>query len=252
LSPAHLELINTYRAFTIHILTLSSYDYTMGLLANFKAKRAAKRAKAAYELELYQWQRENEVLTQALAIFTNAATGDEPDDQSLAQKKGELVLWTGQGIYHVAGRTAATYSGGSQGFSIPLVAGIRYRVGSFKGRMIPGEEMQIDKDQGMVKLTNQRLIFAGPISTTEWAFSKLLSSFSNPEQTDFIFGVSNRQKSSGIRFSPEDGYAFAHLFALALYSYEKGVPATIKAIRAELAENSESKPKLLLPPVSNA
>jgi hypothetical protein len=118
--------------------------------------------------------------------------------------------------------------------------------------MIPGEEMQIDKDQGFVKLTNQRLIFAGPISTTEWAFSKLLSSFSNPEQTDFIFGVSNRQKSSGIRFSPEDGYAFAHLFALALYSYEKGVPATVKSIKAELAENSESKPKLLLPPVSNA
>jgi hypothetical protein len=224
----------------------------MGFIANFKARRAAKRAKAVYELEMYQWEKENNVLSQALDIFTGAAKGVEPDDQSLAQKKGELVLWTGNGIYHVAGRTAATYSGGSQGFSIPLVAGIRYRVGSFKGRMIPGEEMQIDKDQGFVKLTNQRLIFAGPISTTEWAFSKLLSSFSNPEQTDFIFGVSNRQKSSGIRFSPEDGYAFAHLFALALYSYEKGVPATIKAIRAELAENSESKPKLLLPPVSNA
>jgi hypothetical protein len=114
--------------------------------------------------------------------------------------------------------------------------------------MIPGEEMQIDKDQGFVKLTNQRLIFAGPISTTEWAFSKLLSSFSNPEQTDFIFGVSNRQKSSGLRFSPQDGYAFAHLFALSLYSYEKGVPATIKAIKDELAEGATDKPKLVLPP----
>ena len=50
--------------------------------------------------------------------------------------------------------------------SIPLVAGIRYRVGSFKGQVVPGEEMQIDKDQGMVKLTNQRLIFAGPIATS--------------------------------------------------------------------------------------
>jgi hypothetical protein len=104
----------------------------------------------------------------------------------------------------------------------------------------------------MVKLTNQRLIFAGPIATTEWAFSKLLSSFSNPERTDFIFGVSNRQKSSGIRFSPEDGYTFAHLFALALYSFEKGIPATIKAIKAELDENSDTKPKLLLPPVTKA
>ena len=108
--------------------------------------------------------------------------------------------------------------------------------------------MQMDKDQGMVKLTNQRLIFSGPIATTEWAFSKLLSSFSNPDRDDFIFGVSNRQKSSGIRFTPQDGYAFAHLFALALYSYEKGIPATIKAIKDELKEGVGDKPKLLLPP----
>ena len=220
----------------------------MGFIARFKANRAIKKAKAAYESALYEWNRENDVLTQALDIFTDASSGSEPDDHSLAQKKGELVLWTGQGIYHVAGRTPSTFSGGSQGFSIPLVAGIRYRVGSFKGQMTPGVEMQMDKDQGMVKLTNQRLIFSGPIATTEWAFSKLLSSFSNPDRDDFIFGVSNRQKSSGIRFTPQDGYAFAHLFALALYSYEKGIPATIKAIKDELAEGATDKPKLVLPP----
>jgi hypothetical protein len=214
----------------------------MGFIANFKAKRAAKRAQSIYQLELYEWERENQVLAQALEIFTAASTGDEPDDHSLVQKKDELVLWTGHGVYQVAGRTPSTYSGGSQGFSIPLVAGIRYRVGSFKGQLIPGEEMQMDKDQGMVKLTNQRLIFAGPIATTEWQFSKLLSSFSNQDRTDFIFGVSNRQKSSGLRFSPEDGYAFAHLFALGLYSYEKGIPATIQAIKNELKEGASDKP----------
>ena len=220
----------------------------MRFIANFKAKRAAKRANAVYQTALFEWERENQVLTQALDIFTAASAGNQPDDQSLVQKKGELVLWTGQGIYHVAGRTPSTYSGGSQGFSIPLVAGIRYRVGSFKGSMTPGVEMQMDKDQGMVKLTNQRLIFAGPIATTEWAFAKLLSSFSNPDRTDFIFGVSNRQKSSGLRFSPEDGYAFAHLFALGLYSYENGIPATIKAIQDELKEGTTDKPMLQLPP----
>ena len=220
----------------------------MGFIANFKAKRAAKRAQAVYQTELFEWERENQVLTQALEIFTAASAGNQPDDQSLVQKKGELVLWTGQGIYHVAGRTPSRYSGSSQGFSIPLVAGIRYRVGSFKGTMTPGVEMQMDKDQGMVKLTNQRLIFAGPIATTEWAFAKILSSFSNPDRTDFIIGVSNRQKSSGLRFSPEDGYAFSHLFALGLYSYEKGIPATIKAIKDELKEGQADKPKLVLPP----
>jgi hypothetical protein len=220
----------------------------MGFIANFKAKRAAKRAQSVYQSELLEWERENQVLNQALEIFTAASAGSQPDDQSLVQKKGELVLWTGQGIYHVAGRTPSTYSGGSQGFSIPLVAGIRYRVGSFKGSMTPGVEMQMDKDQGMVKLTNQRLIFAGPIATTEWAFAKILSTFSNPERTDFIIGVSNRQKSSGLRFSPEDGYTFAHLFAMGLYSYENGIPATIKAIQDELKEGATDKPMLQLPP----
>jgi hypothetical protein len=220
----------------------------MGFFADFKAKRAAKRAQANYELELFEWDRENQVLAQALEIFTGASSGSEPDDHSLAQKKGELVLWTGYGIYQVAGRTPSTFSGGSQGVSIPIVAGIRYKVGSFKGRTIPGVEMQMDKDQGMVKLTNQRLIFAGPIATTEWAFAKLLSTFSNPERTDFILGVSNRQKSSGLRFSPEDGYAFSHLFALALYSYENGIPATIDAIKNELKEGTADKPQLVLPP----
>ena len=220
----------------------------MGFIANFKAKRAAKRAQSVYQSELLEWERENQVLNQALEIFTAASAGSQPDDQSLVQKKGELVLWTGQGVYHVAGRTPSTYSGGSQGFSIPLVAGIRYRVGSFKGSMTPGVEMQMDKDQGMVKLTNQRLIFAGPIATTEWAFAKILSTFSNPERTDFIIGVSNRQKSSGLRFSTEDGYIFAHLFAMGLYSYENGIPATIKAIQDELNEGATDKPMLELPP----
>lgn len=220
----------------------------MGFIANFKAKRAAKRAQSVYESALLDWERENKVLAQALEIFTAASAGNQPDDQSLVQKKGELVLWTGTAIYHLAGRTPSRYSGSSTGFSIPIAAGIRFRVGSMQGRMIPGEEMQMDKDQGMVKLTNQRLIFAGPIATTEWAFSKLLSTFSNPDRTDFIFGVSNRQKSSGLRFSPEDGYAFSHLFALGLYSYENGIPATIQAIEDELKEGATDKPKLELPP----
>ena len=59
----------------------------MGFIADFKAKRAAKRAQSLYQAELYEWERENQILTQALEIFTNALSGDEPDDHSLAQKK---------------------------------------------------------------------------------------------------------------------------------------------------------------------
>ena len=218
----------------------------MGFIADFKARRAAKRAQAQFELETYQWQSELELLNTALDIFTNAAKGDEPEDHQLVQKKGELVLWTGQAIFHEAGRTPSTFKGGSAGVSIPVVAGVRVRVGQFSGTVIPGEEMQIDKEAGLVKLTNQRLIFAGSLNTTEWSFAKMLSAARNEEGNDFIIGVSNRKKTSGLKFSAADGKAFARLFALALYAYENGIPETIKEIKSEITRRNKEKPKLEL------
>ena len=219
----------------------------MGFIADFKARRAAKRAQAQFELEIYQWQSELDLLNTALDIFTNAAKGDEPEDHQLVQKKGELVLWTGQAIFHEAGRTPSTYKGGSAGVSIPVVAGVRLRVGQFSGTVIPGQEMQIDKEVGLVKLTNQRLIFAGSLNTTEWSFAKMLSAARNEEGNDFIIGVSNRKKTSGLKFSASDGKAFARLFALALYAYENGIPETIKEIKSEITRRNKEKPKLELP-----
>lgn len=218
----------------------------MRFLENLKAKRAAKRAQELHNLELDEWRQENEILSQALEIFTSVSEGEEPHDGSLVQKDGELVLWSGGGIFHEAGRTPSRYAGGSAGFSVPVVAGIRFRVGSHRGSLIPGEEMQMDKDQGIVKLTNQRLIFAGSTNATEWAFSKLLSAVSNPGRNDFLLAVSNRKKTSGIRVSASDGPIFSRLFAMALYSYEEGIPATIKSINQEIKQLESKKPVLAL------
>jgi hypothetical protein len=223
----------------------------MSFFANLKAKRAAKKAKQRYEEEFTEWESEKQTLTQMLDIFTKAAKGEEPNDQSLVQKNGELVLWTGTATFHEAGRTSSRYVGGSQGFSIPIVAGIRYRVSSTRGTLVPGEEMQMDRDQGFVKLTNQRLIFAGNTATTEWAFSKLLSTFTNPAQNDYNFGVSNRKKTSGLRFSPTDGPIFGRIFAMTLYAFEEGIPAATTMIKNEIKEIESKKPALVLESTSD-
>ncbi len=223
------------------------HNYPMApiqFIENLKAKRAAKKAQQLHAQELNEWQKEHDILTQALDIFSNASEGEEPHDGALVQKDGELVLWSGTGIFHEAGRTPSRYVGGSTGFSVPVVAGIRVRVGAQRGTLIPGEEMQMDKDQGFVKLTTQRLIFAGSINTTEWAFSKLLSAVSNPQGTDYLLGVSNRKKTSGIRFSAADGPTFSRLFAMALHAYEEGIPSTIKNIQKEIMELEATKPML--------
>lgn len=219
----------------------------MSFFQNFKAKRAAKKAKKLYEKELSEYNYESELLSRALEIFSDASKGEEPSDQGLVQKAGELVLWTGSAVYHEAGRTPSKYVGGSTGFSVPVVAGIRVRVGSFRGHMVPGEEMQLDKDQGLVKLTNQRLIFSGSITTTEWAFSKLLSAVRTEDGNDFLLGVSNRKKTSGLRFSQVDGPYFARLFGMALYCYEEGLEATIKTIKDEIKALESNKPALVIP-----
>ena len=223
----------------------------MGFIADFKAKRAAKKAQALFDLQLNDWNLEHQALLTSLDIFTGAAKGDEPEDNQLVQKAGELVLWSGSAVFHEAGRTPSRYVGSSQGFSIPIVAGVRYRVGSTRGTLIPGEEMQMEKEVGLVKLTNQRLIFAGSANAAEWQFAKFLSAGTNPARNDFIFAVSNRKKTSGLRFSNEDGIAFSRLLALALYSYENGIPATIKAIKDEIKEIESNKPKLVLPPAKS-
>ena len=223
----------------------------MGFIADFKAKRAAKKAQALFDLQLNDWNLEHQALLTSLDIFTGAAKGDEPEDNQLVQKAGELVLWSGSAVFHEAGRTPSRYVGSSQGFSIPIVAGVRYRVGSTRGTLIPGEEMQMEKEVGLVKLTNQRLIFAGSANAAEWQFAKFLSAGTNPARNDFIFAVSNRKKTSGLRFSNEDGIAFSRLLALALYSYENGIPATIKEIKSAIKEIEGQKPKLVLPSVKS-
>jgi reverse gyrase len=95
----------------------------MSFFANLKAKRAAKKAQKLHNQQLTEWQQEQEILNHALEVFTSASKGEEPHDQSLVQKDGELVLWTGTAIFHEAGRTPSRYVGGSQGFSIPIVEG---------------------------------------------------------------------------------------------------------------------------------
>jgi myo-inositol-1-phosphate synthase len=102
--------------------------------------------------------------------------------------------------------------------------------------------MQIDKDQGFVKLTNQRLIFAGALETNEWAFSKILSVAKTEDGNDFLIGVSNRKKTSGLRFTQSDAQFFARIFAMSLYAYENGIPQTAKTIEKELKQLASEKP----------
>jgi len=222
----------------------------MGFWSNFKAKSAHKKAMQQYAVAHHDWKRDVEIFNTIRAAFELAAKGEDAVSNLTVQKPGEIVLWRGQGQLHEAGRTPGQYVGSSQGFSIPLFAGVRYRVGAQRGTFVSGDPIQVYKEVGDVVLTTDRVLFNGMMNTKEWAFSKWNGAAASSDETDFIFHVSNRQKTSGILFAGDDGRLFNRFLAQALNCEEEGIAAVFKSLDGvikELAEDEPKAPVLALP-----
>lgn len=219
----------------------------MGFFAEYKAKRADKIATKEFNALHTVWKADVDSLAQLIQVFTAASKGEDSVPNSLMQKPGEVTLWTANAIFHETGRTPTRYAGTSSGFSIPVVAGIRFRVGAMQGQAIPGEELQMDKDQGVVMLTSQRLIFTGPVKTQEWDFDKVLQVSCSQDQADYFINVSNRQKTSGVRFHPETGRHFNRFLGSATAAHESGYAAVLKELRDMQEKALAAEPKLVLP-----
>ena len=200
-----------------------------------------------YDAELTDWQSDIEIFQKARDAFLLAAKGEDVVVNQTIQKAGEIVLWTAQGQFHEAGRSAGQYSATSQGFSIPVVAGIRYRVGATRGTYVSGDPIQKYGEVGDVILTTNRVLFNGMFNTKEWLFSKWNGAAASADETDYIFHVSNRQKTSGVLFGARDGREFNRYLSCALVAAEYGIERVITEVDKDMKELEEDKP---MPPVS--
>ncbi len=218
----------------------------MGFFADFKAKRAAKRAADQHNRLQAIWEEDMATLKKLITVFTDAAAGKDSVPNTLMQKPGEITLWSATGIFHETGRTPSQYVGGSSGVSIPIGGGIRFRVGAMKGQVIPGQELQVDKDQGVVMLTTERLIFSGPMHSREWNFDKLLHLSTTDDDSDYFISVSNRQKSSGVRFDPAPGREFNRFLGSATSAHAHGIPEVLAELKKMQKEAVGAEPKLEL------
>ncbi len=216
----------------------------MGFIANWKAKRANKEAMANYDLQINDWRTDVEIFQKIREAFLIATKGEDVVSNQTIQKPGEIVLWKAQGQFHEAGRGAGSYQGSSQGLSIPVVAGIRYRVGATRGTFVSGDPIQKYGEVGDVILTNQRVMFNGMFNTKEWAFAKWNGAAASADETDYIFHVSNRQKTSGVLFSAHDGREFNRFLSCALIAAEYGMDRVIKEIDKNVKELEEDKPAI--------
>jgi len=216
----------------------------MGFLANWKAKRAYKSAMAQYDLAITDWHTDVEIFQKIKDAFLLAAKGEDVVVNQTIQKAGEIVLWTAKGQFHESGRGAGSFQGSSQGFSIPVVAGIRYRVGATRGTYVSGDPIQKYGEVGDVILTTNRVLFNGMFNTKEWAFSKWNGAAASADETDYIFNVSNRQKTSGVLFGARDGREFNRFLSCALIAAEYGIDRVIKEVDKNMKELEEDKPAI--------
>jgi hypothetical protein len=224
----------------------------MSWLSNFKAKRADKKATKKYNFLHAAWQEDYEHVQKLITAFTNASEGKDSIDNHLMQKAGEHTLWSATAIFHETGRQPSQYVGGSSGVSIPVAGGIRFRVGAMRGQVVPGAEVQQDKDEGWVLLTTERLIFTGALKTQEWNFDKLLGLSTTPDESDYFISVSNRQKTSGIRFDPKTGREFNRFLGGATEAHEKGIDVVLDYLHGLEKDVKKLEPQLQLPSASAA
>lgn len=218
---------------------------TMGMRfwANWRAKREFKAAQRKYRVAHSSWQEDVDIFKKIKAAFELATSGKDAVPNLTVQKSGEIVIWIGEGQFHEAGRTAGQYVGGSQSISMPLFGGLRYRVGAMRGTFMPGNDVQVYKEVGEVVLSTTRLMFNGSFNTKEWVFSKWNGASTSDDESDYVFHVSNRQKSSGISFSKQTGREFNRFLAQALNCAEDGIGTILPVIEKVLADLKEDEPK---------
>ena len=116
----------------------------------------------------------------------------------LIAKRGEVVHFETSAalLKEVAVRE---FRGGSQGVSLRVAKGVRYRVGAMRGHMVTvGTQMQV-ADTGVLSVTSQRAAFLGNRKTLDMPYSKLIGMelFSDGVR----FSLSNRQTAPLLRVS---------------------------------------------------
>jgi len=92
------------------------------------------------------------------------------------------------------------WQGASQGVSIPIYGGVRYRVGATNGADVTGDEQPSVIDAGTAVATDRRMLFVGTTHMREWLWAKCTSVAHQSDAPWTAIAVTNRQKVSGILY----------------------------------------------------
>lgn len=135
-----------------------------------------------------------------------------PEDCPLPLKRGEIAhaVVAAELLKEVVDRE---WQGRSSGVSFRIVRGVRYHVGSSRGRsVVVGSHIEV-ADRGPLIITSQRAVFQGSRRSLEFAYPKLLDI--TPYSDGVRLAVSNRQSSSILRIARGSQSAVATITAAA-------------------------------------
>jgi hypothetical protein len=119
-------------------------------------------------------------------------------DLHLIPKKGEVVHGeTAAALLHEV--AVREWRGGSQGVSIRVAKGVRYRVGATRGRLVTvGTQLQV-ADTGVLSVTSKRVAYLGARKTLDMPYTKVMGI---DLYSDAIrFSLSNRQNAPIFRIT---------------------------------------------------
>lgn len=203
----------------------------------WRERHAEHKADKAHAKAVETWQAEQHTLD-ALAAAARAAQAGTSRVNGFLPKAGEVALWAAPAALIEPRRQQGHYVGGYSGISMKIAPGVRYRVGSTRGRYVPGPEVQTPVDRGTVVVTTRRIVFTGGLKTREWAFDKLIGVDTSSNDREAMLHVSNRQTVSGVSLG-KAGPDFQTYLALGV-AISQSSAAAVAEERAEAAEAHRS------------
>ncbi|WP_280300975.1 hypothetical protein [Nocardia neocaledoniensis] len=187
------------------------------------------------------WQIEQDRLDTLAAIAGRAVRSRGGIDHGIMLKAGESALCAADGQLIEPRRHRGYYTGRSSGVSVRISRGVWYRASGYRGRYVPGPELQTPVDVGRAVITTARVVFTGTKTTREWRFDKLVSVDS--DATTVLLHVANRQKVSGVVLGSGDAENFQTGLELALMMTEHGVDVVAGQLRTIADEHMRSRPR---------
>jgi hypothetical protein len=164
------------------------------------------------------------------------ATNAEVPTLPLELVAGERALLALPGVALIEpGRLPAHFMGGNSGFTFHVARAPR-------GPGSPTDEEPASIDTGVITVTDRRAVFSGRLHLRTWDFTTVTGYHSNAVPPWTAIAVSDRQKTSGVRYDTSQDEEFRFALALGLARCHDSEASLVADLGRQLDELDRERP----------